>query len=202
MIIPTIDVDKVKELLDSYWKKWQPYECSPFTGDLIDMAQKDMIYRLQLYNDLLKRNDSSHFYPFRTILERLLKYELIFSFEKDEREGWLFNDIKQGWRQMSKLGLETEDDIMISNTLEKIQKTYKEFKIKSIKYLDLCKTSKILESITSVNDKENIYRVTSGYVHGSLLSAIARTRGNDKEVSKLCRRIIIGFSEQLATLKK
>ena len=91
----TIDVDKVKELLDLYWKKWEPYE-QVTTKIYIALAKEDFIYRIEQYNDFIKLKDLSHFYPFRTILERLLKYEALLAFESKKRENWLYWDMTEG----------------------------------------------------------------------------------------------------------
>jgi len=192
----TIDVDKVKELLDSYWKKWEPYSQEELTRNYINIAKEDFLYRVNLYNDFIKRKDLSHFYPFRTILERLLKYEVLLTFSPKKRESWLHWDMTEGWKKLSEEAV--YNDNVESNEVNSILTQVEE--ILNIGYgttkMDMkgiVKKSKIVHS----EDTYDKYKVVCEYCHGSLLSAAMRLYGDDKYISMEFSRIILDILEKL-----
>jgi hypothetical protein len=200
MTIPTIDVDKVKELLDSYWKKWEPYDQREVTRVYIKSAKEDFLYRIQLYNDLLKRNDLSHFYPFRTILERLIKYEMLLTFEPKKREDWLHWDMTEGFKKLSEEYIDNND--MKSKTLyNRLNKLEEIFYIKDgtakMDIKGIVEKSKIVPA----KDTYDLYKAVCEYSHGSLLSAAMRNHGNHKNITREFSAIIMSLLETLGSKK-
>lgn len=186
-----IDIDKVKNLLDSYWKKWEPYEY-PFTKGYIESAKEDFLYRINLYNDLMKRNDLSHFYPFRTILDRMAKYQKLLNFTSKERENWLYLDMKEGWIKMSKDSMDS-DDIGSDSINDMLHKVEQRFNLSS------SRQPLYMKSITSKNIY-GLYGVMSEYIHGSLLSKAIRE--SDVDLNQDLNRIIVTFLEYLGTVEE
>lgn len=201
MNIPTIDVDKVKELLDLYWKKWEPFEHEEVTGVYIQLSKEDFLYRINLYNDLIQRDDLSHFYPFRTILEILAKYEKLLTLSSKEREHWLHLDLSEEWRKISKESLEDNDtdSLAINNALNELERLFTGSSVKrQMNVKDVLSNSKIVHSKYTYN----IYRAMSEYIHGSLFSASMRQHGNDKYMSMEFSRIILDILEKLGTTEE
>jgi hypothetical protein len=195
-----IDVDKVKKLLDSYWKKWEPYEQGT-TKIYIDLAKEDFLYRIEQYNDFIKRKDLSHFYPFRTILERLLKYEVLLTFPPKKREEWLHWDMTEGWKKLSEESVDNGDvesnevNSILTQLEEKLNIGYGTTKM-DIK--GVVGKSKIVHSEYTYD----IYKAVCEYCHGSLLSAAMRLYGDDKYMNLEFSRIILEILEKLSVVEE
>lgn len=195
-----IDVDKVKKLLDSYWKKWEPYE-QVTTTIYIDLAKEDFLYRIEQYNDFIKRKDLSHFYPFRTILERLLKYEVLLTFSPKKREEWLHWDMTEGWKKLSEESVDNGDvesnevNSILTQLEEKLNIGYGTTKM-DIK--GVVGKSKIVHSEYTYD----IYKAVCEYCHGSLLSAAMRQYGDDKYMNLEFSRIILEILKKLGEVEE
>ncbi len=193
----TIDLNKVKQLLESYWKKWEPYE-HIITRNYINLAIEDFLYRIELYNDLIKRNDLSHFYPLRTIFERLVKYETLLTFSQKKRESWLHWDMSEKWKELSKEAIDFDDakngEINVTlNNLEKIcEIDAGKRKLDVRGTLDKSK-------IVNAKDTYDIYQILSEYDHGSLLSVAMRKHGNNIDTTKEFSKVILKFLEKLGS---
>jgi hypothetical protein len=200
MDISTIDVDKVKELLDSYWKKWEPYSQEELTRNYINIAKEDFLYRVNLYNDFIKRKDLSHFYPFRTILERLAKYERLLNLTPKEREDWLHCDTTAGWNKISKDSIENNDttSVTINKTLKLLEKHFNiATRTSKMDMKSILDKSKIVQP----KDTYDIYRTVSEYFHGSILSAAMRKYVNHKHITKEFSIIILEILEKLGEVE-
>lgn len=188
-----IDVNKVKDLLDSYWKKWEPYKY-PFTKAYIKSAKEDFLYRINLYNDLVERNDLSHFYPFRTILERMVRYQKLLNFTSEERENWLHLDMTEGWKEISKDSIDS-DDIGRDSINDILHKLEQRFNLASRRQ------KMYMKSISSKNIYD-LYIVMSGYIHGSLLSGAIRESVNDVYLTQDLNKVILTFLEKLGEVEE
>jgi|GEM_PF-4765852 len=178
MNISTIDVDKVKELLDSYWKKWEPYSQGELTRNYIHIAKEDFLYRVNLYNDFIKRKDLSHFYPFRTIFETLVKFEYLLNLGSSEREKWLCLDILYCYEQISKN--EPNEDKELNQIIQLVKKNYTDKKVERRINIECeINKSKIFEK-----SDYNIYRVLSSYDHSFLLAPVLLNEygGKDNDI--------------------
>ena len=192
----TINVNRATELLDSYWKKWEPYE-SLVTKEYIDLAKKDFLYRIELYNDLVKRNNSSHFYPLRTILEKLVKFEYLLNLTPEEREKWLYLDLTDIWENVSED--EPDEDKELNEMIQIVKENFTSKKV--IRKIIIESTIKKSEIFSK--DTYHIYRFLSEYDHESLFSRAVNEYGlaeDNKNFTQVMSNNIVHALEKLVEI--